>query len=194
MFLGQGVWDQTRELGGCPGVTGYLWDVYGKGLRRGKERIKVKGMSIGRRREKGGSMQGDLSSLSIRVGKMVPIGKETTNGDKCWCWLCPWDRRCAGLGASLEAAHHPQYTGQGCTAMGANCSCLGKHNQSSSRRRVAVNVLAPVLLQGGDGVGERGAHLATPRPAAACSKEGLQTGDRVGNGCWERLGTERGMG
>lgn len=57
--------DQTRELGGCPGVTGYLWDVYGKGLRRGKERIKVDqvGMSIGMR-EKGGSMQGDLSSLS----------------------------------------------------------------------------------------------------------------------------------
>lgn len=65
MFLGQGVRDQTRELGGCPGVTGYLWDVYGKGLRRGKERIKVDqvGMSIGMR-EKGGSMQGDLSSLS----------------------------------------------------------------------------------------------------------------------------------
>lgn len=121
-------------------------------------------------------------------------------GDNKWrqvlvlAWLCPWDGRCAGLGASLEAAHHPRYTGQGCTAMGANCSCWRKHNQSSSCIRVAVNVPALVLLQGGDGVGGHSAHLATPRPAAASIKEGLQTGERVGNGCWERLGTERGMG
>lgn len=115
---------------------------------------------------------------SVGAGLALPMGQEV-----CRSGSFPG-------GCSSPTTHRAGLHGHGCK----HYCCLGKHNQRSSRIRVAVNEPALVLLQGGDGVGGRGAHLATPRPAAACSKEGLQTrgegrewvlgetGDREGHG------------